>query len=269
MTHTSTHATQTAAPSRLPLYLYGKSPTRVEADGPALLVRILHKAPLRYPFARIARVIAGARVEWQAQALAACQQEGMPIVFLDTSGEPSGYLLPAQGKPSRLNSVIEEILARADWPQQYTPWLRAQRMRLLQNWLNARQTAGVEIEREEFRERVRQHVYRPESEPARAPRDHVQTAAISAYVLQTLHRAGLKPRYWGDAGEALELAADLIRLLELALELEKSGLGAAMHGDNTAMLRILHSFANRMNGLLLTLLGSLHRHLKTQLEEWH
>jgi hypothetical protein len=268
MTQAHAQTAQTPRTQQLPLYLLGKNPTRVETDGPALLVRTQHKSPLRYPFARIARVIAAERVEWQARALAACQHEGTPIVFLDGAGNPAGYLLPAQGKPSRLDSVLEEILERPDWQQHYRNWLRARRMQRLKCWLQAQQDTGRECDSETFRERVRQHVYRAETESAASANDSMQTAAITAYVLQTLHRAGLKPRYWGNRGEALELATDLVSLLELALELEKSGLGAAAHGNPAAMLRIMQSFAGNMPKLLPELLGSLHRHLKSQLEEW-
>lgn len=268
MTATCAQGNPTAAIPRLPLYLFGKNATRVDADGPALLVNIIHKAQLRYPFARLARVISGARVEWQARALAACQREALPIVFLDAAGETTGYMLPIQGKPSRLDSLIEEMIERADWTLQYTPWLRAQRMHLLQTWQRERFAAGREIAPEDMQELIRQHVYRPESEPVRFPQDSIHAGAIAAYVLQTLHQAGLKPRYWGASGSALELAADFSRLMALVLHLEMHGLGAAMHGDNAAMLRILHSFGNRMNQELPRLLGSLHRHFKTQLETW-
>lgn len=269
MTATQTRAQHANTSAPLPLYLYGKKPTRVQTDGPALRVNIADTAPLRYPLVRIARIIVGAKVEWQADALAVCQQQGLPIVFLDTAGEPTGYLLPAQGKPSRLNDNIEEMLDRADWQLHYRPWLRAQRMQLLHAWLQTRQTAGHTILHSEYRELVRQHVYRPETEPTGYPHENVQAGAITAYVLQTLHHAGLKPRYWGDNGTALELAQDISHLLALALHLEMYGMGSTLHADNTTLLRILHSFSQHMIEQLPRLLGSLHRHFKTQLEAWH
>lgn len=253
---------------RLPLYLYGKAPTQVGADGPALLVRVAHKAPLRYPLSRLSRIIAGARVEWRADALAACQREGLPIVFLDSAGEPTGYLTPIQAKPSRLDHVIEEMLDRADWALHYSHWLRAERMALAQAWRRERLAAGREVDEDDFRELVRQHVYRPESEAHTFPPGSPQAAALAAHVLQTLRQAGLKPRYWGQHGEALELAGDLTRLLGLALHLEMRGLGSSLHGEEAALLRVLHGFAARLNPLLPQLLGSLHRRFKSQLEAW-
>lgn len=268
MTATQTRAPHSNTSAPLPLYLYGKKPTRVDADGPALRVRIADTAPLRYPLVRIARIIAGPRVEWQATALNLCQQHGLPIVFLDAAGEPTGYLLPAQNKASRLDDVIEEMLDRADWPLHYTPWLRAQRMQLLHTWLHARQTTGHLTQHHEYQELVRQHVYRPETEPVSYPHESVQAGAITAYVLQILHRSGLKPRYWGDNGSVLELAQDIGQLLALTLHLEMHGMGSTLHGDNATLLRILHSFSHQMIEQLPRMLGSLHRHFKTQLEAW-
>ncbi len=244
-------ATRSAVPTqRLPLYLYGHNPTQVGADGPALIVRIAQKAPLRYPLSRLARVIAGPRVEWQARALAACQRESLPIVFLDAAGEPTGYLQPMQGKPSRLDSVIEEMINRTDWAMHFSHWLRAERMDLVQDWHQAQQAVGKDIDEDDFREIVRQHVYRPESEDLTFVQASPQTGALTAYTLQTLQQAGLKPRYWGPHGDPLELAAELTRLLGLALHLEMHGMGASLHGDNASLLRVLHSFAPRINKLL-------------------
>lgn len=268
MTVASATRPRCAATHRLPLYLYGQNPIDVGVDGPALLVRIVNKAALRYPFARLARIISGPRVQWRADALAACQREALPIVFLDGAGEPTGYLQPVQGKPSRLNGVIEEMLDRADWRMHYSHWLRAERMKLLQDWRRAQEAAGKTVDPDDFRELVRQHAYRPETEPLPFASSSPQAGALTAYTLQALHQAGVQPRYWGDHGQALELAADLARLLGLALHLEMHGLGSALHGDNAALLRVLHSFGARIDQHLPHLLGSLHRRLKTLLEEW-
>lgn len=265
------HATPraaTAASRRLPLYLYGRKPTQVEEDGPALLVRVADQAPARYPFTRIARVIAGARVEWRAAALAACQRESLPIVFLDAAGEPTGYLQPALEKPSRLDAVIEEMLDRADWAMHYQHWLRSRRMRLLGEWLDARQAEGREIAQQRIRELIRQHVYQADRERFDFAPGSPQAAALTALTLQTLQHAGAKARYWGAHGGLLDLAGDLAHLLGLALHLEMHGLGSGAHGEDAALLRVLHSFGPRLAKLVPSLLGNLHRRFKSQLEEW-
>lgn len=254
--------------SRLPLYLYGKAPTHVGVDGPALRVQVVHKAPVRYPLTRIARVIAGARVEWQAAALSVCQQEGLPIVFLGPTGEPTGYLQPMQGKPSRLDGVLEEMLDRPDWAMHYQHWLRAERMQQVQRWRQAQESAGKPVEDAHLRELIRQHVYQPSASWAHYAQSEIQAGAITAYVLHALHRAGVKPRYWATLGAPLNLADDLAHLLALGLHLELQGLCAAAHADTALLLRVLHSFGARLDEEMVRLLGGLHRRFKNQLEEW-
>lgn len=250
---------------RLPLYLYGHNATQVSADGPALLVRVIHKAPMRYPYIRLARIICGPGVEWQARALAACRHQGLPIIFLDQDGEPTGYLQPMQGKPSRLDTAIEETLDRADWETHYHHWLRARRMELVEDWHRRQQASGHEIDPDDYRELIREHVYQADAPHlTRGP----QAAALTAFSLDALHHAGLKPRYWGLHGAPLELATDLTSLLGLALHLQMRGLGHALHGDNASLLRVLHSYGPYLYALLPHLLGSLHRRLKSLLEEW-
>jgi len=259
---------KTARAARLPLYLIGPSSTTIAADGPALKVQRVGQAPKRYPLSRIARIIAGPRVEWRTSALAACQREGLPIVFLGPTGVPSGWLQPARCKTSRLNGVIEEIVSRPDWRGYYDCWLRSTRMKMLQAWRCDRHAQASPVVESDFREMVRCHVYRFASEVLSFPSAALHSAALTAYALQTLQRAGLKPQYWGDHGKALDLADDLARLLGLDLHLEMHGLGAAMHGDAAAMLHFLHQFNDRLDRHRLDLLGSLHQCFKSTLEAW-
>lgn len=253
---------------RLPLYLFGPPGTTIAADGPALKVQCASQAARRYPLSRIARIIAGPSVEWRTSALAACQREGLPIVFIGPTGVPSGWLQPARCKTSRLDGVIEEMVSRPDWRSHYTCWLRSTRMKMLQAWRLDRHAQARPVAEANFREMVRCHVYRFGSEVFSFPNAGLHRAALTAYALQTLQRAGLKPQYCGDHGKALDLADDLARLLGLDLHLEMHGLGAAMHGDAAAMLHVLHNFNDRLDRQRLDLLGSLHRRFKSTLEAW-
>jgi hypothetical protein len=257
-----------AALPRLPLYLRGSAPTQVDADGPALLMRVQYQSAQRYPLARLSRIIAAQRVEWRSAALNACQHAHLPIVFLDNKGEPAGYLYPMQGKPSRLNQLIEEVLERDDWAEHYLNWLRAERMGLVRAWWHERQQAGEALNEAELHEQIRRHVYHAEENTPVLPPGSPQIAALTAHVLHSLHQAGLKSCYWGAQGQPLDLTDDLRHLLELALALEMHGLGERLHGEDAALLRILHAYAERLPGLLEHLYGSLHRRLRTLLEEW-
>jgi hypothetical protein len=120
----------------------------------------------------------------------------------------------------------------------------------------------------DYRELIREHVYQ-----ADAPSHHraPQAAALTAFNLDAIHHAGLKPRYWGLHGAPLELAADLTQLLGLAPHLQTQGLGHALHGDNASLLPVLHSYGSYLDALQPPphLLGSLHRRHKSLVKEWH
>lgn len=255
-------------PRRLPLYLYGRVSTHVGLDGPALLVRRADKAPGRYPLSRIARIIAGQRVEWSADALAACLRHGLPIVFLDRAGEPAGYLHATQSRPSRLDDILNELLDRPDGTQQYTLWLRAERMRILHAWRASRSAQGQAVADEAYKELVRQHVYREEAGTLGMAGAELYRSAVIAYALHHVQRAGAHAIYWGQHGVPLRLAEDLADLMALSLSLEMRGLGSAAHGDDAALLAVLHSFGAQLSERGSQILGRLHRRMKELLEQW-
>jgi hypothetical protein len=262
-------AAQPVRPMRLPLYLVGRKAVTVRTDGPALLAQSKGEAARRYPLARIARVLTGPRNEWRPCALAACQQSGLPIVFLDAAGRVTGHLQPWQPRPSTLHGLIAETLARRKWQLAYHHWFRAECMRLVHRWCEQRVVNGKPVNDRDRRELIRSHVYQPGATRLTAGWHPLYEGAITAYVMQALREAGLEPCYWGENARPLHLAQDLTQLAELSLRLEMHGLGQAVHGDNSAMLHILHSFGETIGGQLRTWLGSLHRNLRTGLEQWH
>lgn len=266
----SRHAPATASEParRLPLYLYGRNKTRVGVDGPALLVQRANKSPARYPLARLSRVISGASVEWTAAALALCLEHELPIVFLDRAGEPAGYLHPVQAKPSRLDALIRELLARPDGMTQYAQWLRAERMRVLRLWRQVQEAAGGSVASEDYRELARRHVYAGEPALLGLAGERLYQSAVHAYALEQVQRAGLRVIYWAHDGLPLLLAADLAGLLALALMLELRGLGGAVQGDDAALLRVLHSYGRSLAERCERIFASLHRRLSELLDEW-
>jgi len=253
---------------RLPLYLYGRAATQVGVDGPALLVRRADKAPARYPFSRLARVVSGAGVEWTARALAACIEHDLPIVFLDRAGQPAGYLHAAQTKPSRLDDLLTELLDRPDGLDRYALWLRHERMHVLRAWRAERTAVGADVGEDEYRELVRRHVYREETGPLGLAGEHLYLGAVSAYAIDQIQRAGIRPLYWGLHGQPLRLADDLADLLALDLSLRLRGLGEAARGDDAALLTVLHAYGQGLTERCRCTLGRLHRHLSETLDEW-
>lgn len=266
--HTTDPGSAATSSPGLPLYLRGQVPTRVDVDGPAFLVLRQGKAAARYPFNRVARIVASQTVEWSARALASCLQHDIPVVFTDRQGLPAGYLHARLRSPSRLDAALTELMDRPDGLDHYTHWLRAERMHALQDWRRTQAAAGHPVEEDEFRERVRRHVYQADEEPHGIAVEALYKSAIQAYVLQQLHRSGTRTLYWGSGAGALNLAKDLADLLMLRLALELDGLGKAMHGEEAAMLTVLHNFGQKVQNHSHILLSRLHKHTREVLEQW-
>ncbi len=266
-THTTLHnAAANPAPQRLPLYLQGRVPTRVALDGPALRVQRADKADSLYPLARLSRIISSLNVAWHAQALKACIDQRLPIIFVATDGQPAAYLYPAQHAPSRLDALIEELLDRPDGFMHYAQWLRAERMRTLHAWRQACLARGQPIEAPEYGELVRRYVYLDETPMLAA--GSIYDSALYAYALRQIQDAGAKPLYWGPDAKPLNLVADMAGLFRLVLALELRGLGERWHGDDKAMLTVLHTQGPKLGEHGRAILARLHRRLQQLLEEW-
>ncbi len=251
----------------LPLYLRGQSATRVSAQGPALVVSRQGKAAARYPLVRISRIIAHERVEFAASALSLCMASRIPLVFVDAEGAPTGFVQPALVAPSRLHGLLCELMDRLDWSEPYQNWLRARRMRLIRDWALAREASGRAVTQRDRDERVRLWLYP-------AANVHVLSAwamyegALASHVSKRLLQAGVESRYWGPNGALLDVRADCLDLVEMALSLEMDGLGATMHGQPDALLTVLHRFGPKLQDQIDAHLASLHRCLREGLETW-
>lgn len=264
--NTATHALQTATP-RLPLYLRGWEHTSVDALGPALAVQRAGRSLVRYPIARLSRIISGRNVQWSGRALNLCMHEEIPIVILDDKNSPCGYIQPAVVHRSTLDSLLQQWVDIPHWHISLENWQRAQRMRLVKAWCARRGRSGHDVSEKEYRELVRLHVQRMETMEAET--NSLWCAALAAYVSQKLQEAGVAARYWGHGGGVLDLRGVFLELLEVALALEFAGLGQAAHTNEAAQLRILHAFGQTMNETIALILGSLHQYIRSQLEEWH
>jgi hypothetical protein len=254
---------QEVAGPRLPLYLYGRG-TRFEVDGPAFVALRPDRAPARYPFARISRIVSGPAVEWSAKALRAALQEKLPVVFLDADGTPVGYLHPAIRHPSRLGSLLIEFADRPDAPDLFNAWLAAERMHALRDWLTRH--PGT-LNPRQWREWVQRVVHRGEL-PQALQAEALFRGALHAYALGRTVAAGVHPTYWAPGGRPIEVARSLAELLLLRLTLAMTGLGTAVHGQDAALLRILHSFNAELDTRSREIFARLCKHLAELCERW-
>ena len=109
---------------RKPLYLQGQNGLAVELDGPALRVRQPERAAVFYPLARLARVMSKGGVRWSCEALLACAEAGVPVVFLDGDGGVRGYLFGPSSGGDALYARLRACLGHSDGLSRYADWRR-------------------------------------------------------------------------------------------------------------------------------------------------
>jgi hypothetical protein len=250
------------------LYLAGPRDALVDVDGPGFVVSARQRATRRYPFVRVSRVVTNRQVRWQTQALQACFDRGIPIVWVNGDGTAVGYLQPALRSPSRLHGLLEEYLARPDWREHFDAWLRSERMRLAHEWRAARQ--GALMADREWAEVVREYVY-GDAECARlaGAEGNICRSALLALAGQYALRCGVRHAYVDSSGRDLDLIEELGTLLERALALELYGLGASARADTAAVLRVFQAFVDRLEDRCVRILGRLCRRVLEILREWH
>jgi len=107
---------------RKPLYLQGRSELAVNLD---LRITQPERAAMLYPLARLARVLSKGEVRWSCEALLACAEVGVPVVFLNRDGDVRAYLFGASSGESVLYGRLRACLRRSDGLNRYASWRRA------------------------------------------------------------------------------------------------------------------------------------------------
>jgi len=106
-----------------PLYIAPDSETRVELDGPALRVTREELAQQLFPLQRLSRVYSARRVAWTSEALLACADLGVTVVFLDDAGAVAARLLGRPYFPDSLHHRLVELLLLPQGEGMYRHWL--------------------------------------------------------------------------------------------------------------------------------------------------
>lgn len=226
-----------------------RSNLEVRADGAALALYEGEERSGTVPLKLLERVVIQGNIRLDTGVLTKLAEAGIATLLLS-------------------KRQTRRLLALPEGNVCYNNWLRAARMSLLHAWRHRREQAGEPIAEEEFHELIHRHLYQPELENHAFVRAGPYAGALLARVLQALHQAGLKPRYWGRQGRPIELAADIAQLLGLSLYLDMRGFMDQVQGDNAALLYLLHQAGSRLETGLAERLGSLHRRVKIRVEEW-
>ncbi|MDP2369197.1 CRISPR-associated endonuclease Cas1 [Rhodoferax sp.] len=248
----STRAIKPGAGARA-LYLGSRERKRVTCTDEALVVTNQRAQTMRYPVARVARVVSSADVvDWSGAALALCMRAGIGITWLDAKGEAVGTLYPQQRQTTSFATALELMLERADGPERYQNWLRARRMDVLMRW--GREHADT-ITPQQWESTKREWVY------ARRFTCHLGAglrALCLAYVGAQLAGCGVAPVLWGLTTLGTSLDEDLCQLLWAEMNLTSGTLADKAEAD--AAITTLFERWSSVNASALTLhLASLHR----------
>jgi len=193
------------------LYVSRASCQRVDAAGDALVVSAQRPDEplrrLRFPLARVARVVSSPAVDWSGAALPLCLRHHVNVCWLDQRGQALGSLHSHQPHGVGFATALDVLLETAEGLACYQNWLRIRRMRVLLQWGGA---GGATIAPREWAATKRSWVYLAQLAPHLPPALQGLMAGIVAMQLQ---QCRLLPVQCGPAGEPVPLAQDLTWLL--------------------------------------------------------
>jgi len=115
-------------------------------DGVALNISGPGRARGLYPLTRLARVVSPWHAEWTMQALLACLQAGVPVLFHDAHGEPVGWCFGPRRRETTLAALLREGLAQSNWNDEFAAWRRAVERRLAMAALSAMQAGCCRLD---------------------------------------------------------------------------------------------------------------------------
>ena len=119
----------TTPPPR-PLWLNSSDPTQVTLEDSALVIAVGEQAERWLPLRRVSRIIANRHTEFDTEALLACAEEGITLLFLDHFGRPLARVMGRPGERQGLHQRLVELFDHPDGEDRYRDWLRANRRRV-------------------------------------------------------------------------------------------------------------------------------------------
>jgi len=117
-------------PAPRPVWLNSPDATRVTLDDNALVITVGEQAERWLPLARVSRIIANRHAHFSTQALLACAEQGITLLFLDHFGQPLARLMGRPGERQGLHQRLLDLMAHPDGADRYQDWLRANRRRV-------------------------------------------------------------------------------------------------------------------------------------------
>lgn len=240
-------------PGARALYLGSREHKRVSCSAEALVVTNARAQVMRYPVARVARVVSSADVvDWSGPALALCMRAGIGITWLDARGTAVGTIYPQQRSQTPLATALELWCEAPDGPAQYQNWLRSRRMDVFVRW--GKESLEV-ITPQQWETTKREWVYAGEF-ATHLP--HGLRSLSLAYVAAQLSSCGLTPQLWGPSLEGIALDEDLCELVWAEMNLGRGALADKANAD-AELTTLFERWSNRNASAVTLHLASLHR----------
>jgi hypothetical protein len=216
-------------PGARALYLGARDKKHISCTDDALVVRNDRAQTLRYPVARIARVVSSTAVDWSGEALALCMRHSIGICWVDARGSALGTCYPHQRSHLNLTMAIDLWLEEPHGLAHYQNWLRARRMAVLVQWgqQSAENEVGL-INPVTWENTKREWVYGQQFAEHLPPslRSH-----CLAYTATQLHGHGTGPLLWGPDANTIDLENDLCQLLWAEMNLCTGSMADTALGD--------------------------------------
>ena len=233
------------------LYLAANEHKRVSNTDAALVVQTACGQTLRYPTARILRIVSATCVDWTGSALMLCQRKSIPITWLDNRGNTLGTLFPASALDRPLHQILEIVFESETGMRAFHNWLQHRRMCVLQAWAHA----SKPLLPGQWEEKRRQWVYRQQIE------EHLPKGMYDlchAYAAACFAHAGLRPDYLDHQAHNIPLLQILLHLLWAQINFCTGAIGEKAD-DFATQVQLMDRWQTRNAHVLPEHLYSLHR----------
>lgn len=233
------------------LHLDGSErPVAVLVEGPGLRLRRQGVADVFAPLPRLGRVaVHGARVQWRTEALAACLESGVPVLFHTPRGEWLGTLLPARVPAQRrdLAGLLDMAAAVPGFRHRLSDFLRAEEARAALAAL--RQLGSRQAPPQPHPSVLRRAILAACPDPTKAEAVWRYLAGLATgLVAAELARRGVGPRFLCRRTGGVPLAEEMGRILAWCFGPRVPGLarlvvfGADGAPDPRSRRLLLHAF---------------------------